>query len=542
MSAPETASETAERRPASAPQPQRGRAFWTIIGLGLILLGAGVIVVSTAFDTEPRGKALGGNLPVNASARVAADISAHNSPTLVRNPTRAANLAVANRIDTPRFSCALHVSFDAGRQWLQMPVPVPSGEKLCYAPDVAFGADGTLYFSFVTLRGRANAPNAAWLVSSRDGGRTLSEPVRIRPLGPLSFQMRLVADPVAPRRLYVTWLQASGVALYRFVRPGNPIRAARSDDGGATWRATGQVSAAAHARAIAPSPAVGPHGELYVLYLDLGTDALDYEGGHEGRGGPPHRGPWRLVLARSGDRGATWQHSLVEGRLVPSERFIAFTPPFPSVAVDGMSGRVYAAFHDGRLGDQDVWLWSLRSGSKDWEGPTRVNDSPQRDRSSQYLPRLSVAPDGRLDVAYYDRRADRANVLNEVSLQSSFNEGRSFTPRILLSDERFSSRIGYGRERGLPDLGSRLGLVSTDARAMAVWSDTRAGTPASNKQDLARGVAAFSHPPRLADPLRWLLIVVGAVLALTGLVVLVTRAASDALRGRMHRGRWRLGR
>ena len=81
-------------------------------------------------------------------------------------------------------------------------------------------------------------------------------------------------------------------------------------------------------------PVVGPKGELYVLYLDLGEDVLDYEGGHRGRGGAPYPGRWQLVMARSTDRGATWKESLVDDEIVPTERFIAFTPPFPSLAVD----------------------------------------------------------------------------------------------------------------------------------------------------------------------------------------------------------------
>ena len=49
----------------------------------------------------------------------------------------------------------------------------------------------------------------------------------------------------------------------------------------------------------------------------------------------------------------------MEPDLVPTERFIAFTPPFPSLAVDrDDGGRVYASFQDGRLGDADVWLWA----------------------------------------------------------------------------------------------------------------------------------------------------------------------------------------
>jgi len=468
-----------------------------------------------------------GNRPVNSGAGVPGDISAHNSPTVVRNPRNGSQLTVANRIDTPRFSCALHTSSDGGATWRQAAIPVPSGEESkCYAPDVAYGADGTLYLSFVTLQGRGNVPSAAWFSRSTDGGRTLSKPEKL--LGPLSFQVRLVADPERAGRLYLTWLSASEVGLFQFSEAGNPVMFRRSDDGGRTWGASARVSDPSRQRALAGSLAVGRGDDLYVLYLDLGDDTLDYEGAHQGRGGTPYDGRWQLVLARSSDRGSTWEESLVEDRLVPSERFVVFTPPFPSVAVDQDSGRVYAAFHDQRLGDQDAWVWSLASGGKDWEGPTRINDTTERDKTSQYLPKLSVAPDGRLDAVYYDRRADRENVKNEVSLQSSSDEGESFGERVRLSDESFSSEIGSGSERDLPDLGSRLGLLSTDSAAFAVWTDTRAGTLASNKQDIARAVVAFSDPPRLSKPVEYLLRFGGIALALAGLLLL----ALTALRSR----------
>lgn len=492
-----------------------------IVGLALVLSGIGAIVVSTSYDTPREAKALGKNLPVNEGASNAADISANNSPTLVRNPRDGANLVTANRIDSPRFSCALHVSFDGGGRWSTTPIPAPPVKRpTCFAPDVAFSSDGTLHLSFVTLEGRANTPSGVWMSRSKDGGETLSPPEKL-PIGPRAFQVRMTADPQAPRRLYLTWLQASDLGLYKFTETGNPIQAIRSDDGGQSWSDPVNVSDSARERVVAPSSAVGPDGELYVLYLDLGEDVLDYQGAHRGRGGPPYDGRWELVLARSSDRGATWEESPVDDGLIPTERFIVFTPPFPSLTVDRNSGRLYAAFQDGRLGDADVWLWSLGPGSETWEGPRRVNDNRERDKTSQYLPKLSVAPDGRLDVAYYDRRADPADVQNEVSLQSSFDEGKSFIPRIRLSDRAFSSRIGEGAGRGLPDLGSRMGLVSTDSRAFAVWSDTRAGTPRSLKQDLARAVVAFNDPPRLSGVAEALLRYGGIVTVLLGVAVLV---------------------
>ena len=125
--------------------------------------------------------------------------------------------------------------------------------------------------------------------------------------------------------------------------------AIRSDDGGVNWNEPTQVSSSARARVVAPSPAAGAKaGELNVLYLDLGDDVLDYGGGHKGRGGAPYDGNWQLVLARSTDNGGTWKESVVDDTITPTERFIVFTPPSPSIAVDPDSGRTYAAFHDAR--------------------------------------------------------------------------------------------------------------------------------------------------------------------------------------------------
>lgn len=510
---------------------RRGKAppLLALLGLSLVLVGIGAVVLSGSEEARSReARVVGPDAPVNVGATDPEDISAHNSPSLVRNPARPANLVVSSRIDTPFFSCGLHVSTDGGESFTQTSVPAPEGEEAkCYAPDVAFSTDGTLYLSFVTLKGRGNVPNAVWLSSSDDGGQTLSEPTKIT--GPLAFQVRIAADPTDPQRLYVTWLQGGDVAALQFAEPGNPIRAVRSDDGGSTWTSPEIVSSDERERVITPSPVVGPDGELYVLYVDIGEDTLDYAAGHGGRGGPPYDGNFELVLARSEDRGATWAESVVDSRIRAISRFVVFFPPFPSLAV-APDGRVYAAFHDRRLGDPDVMLWSLGTGESDWEGPIRVNDTPRRDGTSQYLPKLAVAPNGRLDVLYYDRRAGGADdVMNEVSLQSSFDRGESFGPRLRLSSRAFDSRIGFGAKEGLPDLGSRLGLLSTESSAVGVWTDTRAGSAATQKQDIGSAEVAFTSSAQEAattgdDRLRYGGIGLGALgLALLGLFVLGQR-------------------
>ena len=163
-----------------------------------------------------------------------------------------------------------------------------------------------------------------------------------------------------------------------------------------------------------------------------------------------------------------------------------------------------------------MWVWTSLDGGRAFGPATRVNDTPRRDGTTQYLVGLAVAPGGRLDAVYYDRRRDSLDVANEVSFQSSHDAGATFTPAVVLSDRPFDSRIGPGSERGMPELGNRLGLVSTPSRALAVWADTRAGTDASRKQDVVRAVVALPPPAELARPLRLFLRLGGSAMSLAG--------------------------
>jgi hypothetical protein len=489
-----------------------------LLGGGLCVLAAVALLLSASASRRASIRVAGTNATVNPSAHIPGNIDALNSPTLVQNPVDAANLAVSSRIDTPFFSCALDVSVNSGASWSQTAIPTPKGEQAkCYAPDVAYARDGTLYLSFVTLAGAGNTPHALWLATSKDGGRTLSTPVRVH--GPLTFQVRLATDPRDAQRVYLTWLQGLSVGFLKFTGPGNPIVVSRSDDGGATWSAPVQVNGAAYAHAITPVPVVAPDGTLYVLYMDTGNDVLDYEGAHNGHGGPPYQGRYTLVLARSQDKGARWQESIVDSRVRPMSRYIVFLAPSPSLAVDS-SGRVYVAFADARLGDPDVWLWTLAPRSRAWVGPKRVNDTRLHDGTAQYLPQIAVAPDGRLDVLYYDRRSDPHNIENETSFQSSFDHGQTFTPSIRLSSRPSNSRIGFGAREGLADLGSRLALISDNRAAAGIWTDTRDGTAQTQKQDLAEVAVAIQNASGLSSGAQDALRYAGLAAGLAGLALI----------------------
>lgn len=491
-----------------------------LVGAGLVLVGAGMVVSGSGDDTVS-ASVLGAERPLSLTARDPADIRSNNSPTVARNPTDHTRLVTVNRIDTPQYSCAMHISADGGTTWREVAIPFPEGGELpprCFAPDAAFSADGTLHLVFATLQGMGNSPGAVWTSSSSDNGATLSVPTQV--LGERAFQFRLAADPDRAGRLYLTWLQAEELGVALFPGTGYPINVARSDDGGGTWGPPVRVSPPARLRVLAPSLAFGADGRIHLLYLDVGDDRLDYNGGHGWQAGEPYQGTFSLVLARSDDGGATWAESVVDGGVVPTSRFLVFLPQSPSLAVDPDAGRVYVGFSDGQLGDPDVWVRVSTDGGATFGDRRRVNDTPTGDGRTQNLPKLAVAPGGRLDVLYYDRRSDPQDIFTEVSLQSSHDGGATFSPRLTLTRRTFDSRIGFGSRRGLPDLGSRLGLLSSEDQALAVWTDTRAGTQQSNKQDLAQATVVFATESSARPALR----TGGVVVAIVGGLVLLSAA------------------
>lgn len=431
---------------------------------------------------------------------------AQNSPVIAADPKDSRVLFLANRLDAPQFSCALQISDDRGRSWVALnPVPkLPRGAERCYAPEIAFDADGRLYYLFVGLHGRGNSPIGVFLTTSLDQGRTFDPPRLV--LGPERYQVRMAIDRSsgATGRLHLVWLEASSQPpTGGLPPPPNPIVTAYSDDGGATFSRPVQVSDPRRARVVAPSLALGPHHSVNVLYYDLEKDARDYQGLE----GPSWDRHWSLVLAHSDDGGQSFgASSVVDGDLVPPGRvMLIFTMPPPALAVDG-AGRMFAAWHDDRNGDWDVFLSRSTDGGRSWGGPRRLNDDRRGNGRSQYLPQLSVAPNGRLDAIFYDRRNDLQNLRNDVYLTSSTDHGSTFTPNVKLTSESSDSRSGQRylvtSARGLVEFGSRLALLSEDSRLVAGWTDTRnAETPPyqdvfATEVDLERSASATASSDR----------------------------------------------
>ena len=492
-----------------------------------VVCALGALAGAAVLFTTDRTTTVAGNVIIDG----ATPIHAINSPTIAHNPRDPDNQVLGYRVDRPVFSALLQHSEDGGDTWAPTELPLPPGTPPCsatiagrpcpFGPDLAFGPDGTLYVTYVNLVGNGNSPANLWLSTSEDGGRTLSPPVRIA--GELTFQARLGVAPDST--IHITWLQGKDTGNLSLLG-ASPIVAVRSTDGGRTFSPPLVISDPQRERVGAASPVVDEQGNVAVLYQDFKGDRRDFENLE----GPVFEDPFALVLTRSTDGGRTYSGGIeFESGLVPTRRFLVYLPESPSIAF-GPEGDLYVTWADGRNGDEDVILKRSPDGGGTWSAPVRVNDNPQRDGTNQYLPRVAVSDDGRVDVLFYDRRRDPRNIFTDAQLASSDDKGRTFTNR-RLSSKSFDSRVGpsVSPEHGT-DFGTRLGLDSWGNTAVAAWTDTREGSATDAAQDIATTQLSLAEDVPLLG--RWqailVLLVIGAAALAAALLWTPRPVATEA--------------
>ena len=182
---------------------------------------------------------------------------------------------------------------------------------------------------------------------------------------------------------------------------------------------------------------------------------------------------------------------------------LIFTMPPPALAVD-REGRLFAAWHDARNGDWDVFVRRSTDGGRRWSEARRLNDDPVGNGRHQYQPRLGVAPGGRLDAVFYDRRSDADNVRNDVRYTFSTDGARTFAPNVALTAAPSSTKIGPRylvlSARGRVEYGARLALLSRRDHAVAAWTDTRNSLPGAQQDVFATEVTLGARRRPLPPP------------------------------------------
>jgi hypothetical protein len=534
-----------------------------LVPLGLLALGASLATPGGAVAQQPAP-----GTPIVLPARqVSTDLRpgrAYNQPQLTIDPTDERTIVIAGA-NYNAGECLGFLSLDGGATWRPgKALARPPQYKTCVRPDLGpyigakFGPDGTLFLaSAADNAGGQQVVNDLYVARSEDlgdswdftvahKGREAVEFTQLdgtKKMGGEHFSLvRMGVDPKDPRYVYAgaRYQHADRTAPYGTFGV-IPIRnmIAASSDGGRTFGPLVDPMAGVPRNemygAYVPSISVGPDGTVYAFTRER-TPPADPNNpagpntppGVAGAGG-------RLLMSTSKDHGATWTvKSIDDSPVTCGSRDRCQW--IPEGTVDPNSGRIYVVFAqaDTATSDTNIWFKSSGDGGATWSDRKKLNDDDTN--LDQYFPGVSVAPNGRVDVAWHDFRNDRyyqpaAAFADELYwdayLTSSNDGGVTWTPNTRVSDRSMNKNEGYTLSSSYGLMGP-IGIASTDAAAHVAWGDSRRGTLqlptedyyfTSVVYDAEQLAGARSDDPE--RPAAWFALGAAVMLGILGAVLLV---------------------
>lgn len=479
----------------------------------LVLAGAaGLVVLSLASPSEAQSRKPTPTGAVQVTSNPS-PVRAHSTPLIARNP-RTGELVIAEVDVRGTRECAVHISVDDGRSWfgggdIMLKPFTDCSVGAEYGPHTMpfFDRDGVLYVvttannpqdHFTKTREptptfprvRSFIPRDVFLARSTDGGRSFSisrvyEAPRGNPHLAYNYAPVGAVDPGDPSKVYVGWAQGE------WQSPEEPVKAvvAASRDGGRSFGRPFDVGARTGSEH--PWLAVGRDGTVHAVHWSKGF-------GKPLADPPPpvptaRRDPNPIFHVRSRDAGRTWTRLEIDPGSQSYHRppVVVADPTSDAVYVVWYGSRDpmnYAAVREGR-DRTDIFVRASRDGGETW-GPKRtVNDDAGSD-ANHVLPGASIAPNGRLDVAWYDfRHSPRPgnNPLRDTGLQDvyysfSSNGGRTFGPNLRVNDRTIDRSLGVWSNN--VNSAVAVGVASTDDTVYFAWQDTRNGNPQTQAEDV----------------------------------------------------------
>lgn len=400
-------------------------------------------------DAPPAGFASTDGLPgSNVRVNQAGFTNAQNETTIAANPTNPLNLVAAwNDYFTIAAGQNTVIgygwTFDGGATWQSsridfstLPETQSTGD-----PALAFDSQGNVYLAILAYSGSANGILVA---KSTDGGATFAEPVRLDSGGDKEF---LIVDPDTDN-IYVVWENTGPQFAQR-------VFFSKSTDLGETYTPRQSIGSGTGSTNNAAYPAVGPDGEIYVVWTNFANS---------------------VFFDRSLDEGTTWldPDRIVTDQIATPRNPLAGgfrNPLMPAIAVDRTNGprrgRIYVVWPDQRFGDPDVLLSFSDDRGDTWSSPVRVNDDVLGNDADQFFPWVAVDDQGQVHVTFLDRREDFDGILFSMYLATSSDGGVTFGPNIRVSDGNYGpSNFGF--------LGDYTGTAITTAGTLhPCWPDGR---------------------------------------------------------------------
>jgi hypothetical protein len=135
-------------------------------------------------------------------------------------------------------------------------------------------------------------------------------------------------------------------------------------------------------------------------------------------------------------------------------------------------------------GDRDILYRRSTDEGKTWSSTQVLNDDDPAQLFSQHQPGLSIAPNGRVDIAWWDQRDGNGHYVTDVYATRSSDFGVTWVKNERITDLSVNRLIGMWTPGTGGDVRQPPGVGASDELTYYVWDDTRNGNKQTETQDL----------------------------------------------------------
>ena len=517
-------------------------------GRRLALAGVAFVAVAQGVASAAPNKAPLGppTQPVHVTKGDEDPQRTYSGPFLAVDPANSDNV-VASFADFRSRRCGLMRSTDGGATWRKLdaspanpsyPYCMSNNSNIFQGP-LAFGRNSTLYYGLagwdVQDRAVGSGGNVNIMVArSTDLGDTWQTTIvrnvrgaegekveNNRPVGSVAVDSKSGSDDI----VYVTWQYSTPFVVAPNANPIRPVVAV-STNGGRDFGDPVDISAPAWSdpanrqkaldspqatTTTAPAPgvttttiarpegsraanpnqaanlggrnpaiAVDNKGNAYALWFNTGANLAP----------GVVTGEW---VSKTTDNGKTWTTSQA-GPMTPftgGVGRIAWSPgggPEGTVHIVSQVNPSYTSPASNIVASNfDVVHKMSTDGGRTWSEPKPLNDDDPKQMNAQVIPYISVAPNGRVDAAWWDTRSDPGIRGNDVYYAYSNDDGKTWSKNQRITDRTIDRKFGVWGNNF--DMSSPPAIASTNAYAIFGWDDTRASDPtAPSSAGLGAGV------------------------------------------------------
>ncbi len=489
----------------------RTRVLQAGVGLGFLAMVAGQAGAFAASQSPVRI-----TKSYNATGDDLAPTRTYSAPHLAVDPNDPMRIVASN----PEFrtkACKFMLSTDGGRSWKILdPTPSPESFPYCvtttgtaYQAQIAFGRGGTIYYALSgydssdltpaadhggvygnisVLLARTDDLGESWqttTVRSTRGVNEVNKAENNRPVTGLAVDTKNGTDDI----VYVAWRR--GTAPGAASAPSQAVLGVSTDGGrtfgepivmGEAWNNTKPDPAKWGGSN--PTLGVAEDGTLYGAFFGSSTVTPAPAGGSN-----------FIVVMKTTDQGKTFTATEAAAPSPYYGPLLMNVGPGPTKA-----GTVHVVYEH-KIGptagqsDRDIYYQRSIDGAQTFSEPKRINDDDPQNLEPggghvQTNPNITVAPNGRVDAAWWDFRDDTGGFTNDVYYAYSNDNGATWSKNIRVSDRSIDRRVGVW-SNGY-DMRTPPGIASSNGLAVFAWDDTRNTIQIGDGQDVFTGVVQFS--------------------------------------------------